>query len=74
MKTRDKLLAAFAGKILAKRMSMGLTQEQFANTVGLERTQLANIETGRSWISIEACFAIVSKTGLRIDRRTFEGK
>jgi transcriptional regulator with XRE-family HTH domain len=47
-------------RVHALRRMQGLTQEQLAEGVGISRTQITNIESGRSAMSIRSLFYIAN--------------
>ena len=54
-------------KILRKRLSLGLTQEEFANKIGYSRSYVAEIETGKVQPSRKFLLAVSNKLNLSID-------
>jgi DNA-binding XRE family transcriptional regulator len=51
--------AGIADRIKEVRLSLGLTQEQFADVIGVSRTHLASIETYRVEPSIQAVLGVL---------------
>jgi transcriptional regulator with XRE-family HTH domain len=74
MLTKQQLAASFGTKIRDARVCMSLTQVDLASKLNINRAQLASLETGRTWVGIEAFYRLVSFLNLRIDKRTFEKK
>ncbi|MCD7780796.1 MAG: helix-turn-helix domain-containing protein [Candidatus Gastranaerophilales bacterium] len=52
-----KIKAILGAKVKELRSNKGLTQEQFAENVGLQAQTIATIETGRSFISADVLAA-----------------
>lgn len=71
---KTTLCERFGQIIRDARLSMQLTQSDLALKVGLKRTQLANLETGRSWVGVEAFYGLISFLDLQIDKDTFARK
>ena len=49
---RDKLLNKFGENLKAARLKAGLSQENLANIVGLDRTYIGSVERGERNISL----------------------
>lgn len=62
---KKSILIRFGGKIRQHRLAKGFTQEQLANELGVEISQISRIERGVINTSITTLYAI-SKT-LKID-------
>jgi len=45
-------------KIIDERKRMGLTQDEFANKIGLSRASVVNIEKGRQQVSLKNLYLI----------------
>jgi DNA-binding XRE family transcriptional regulator len=56
----------WGAKVYAARKNAGLTQEQLAKLVGLERTSITNIETGKQILKLETAIKIFSACGVDI--------
>ncbi|RHW37290.1 XRE family transcriptional regulator [Neobacillus notoginsengisoli] len=54
-------------KLIAARKEMGLTQEQLAEKVGINRAYLANIENGKNTPSLEVAKNISAALSLSIN-------
>ena len=51
-------MAAFSCNLKVFRQRKGLTQEQLAELVGIDRTHMGNIELARSGASLDVIFRI----------------
>ncbi len=54
----DRVNGRFGSNMRAKRLRVGLTQDQLAATIGLSRTSVANIEQGRQQVLLHHAWAI----------------
>ena len=43
------------------RNKLGVTQEEFANSIGISKTAISNIENGKNLMSIEVALAVAEK-------------
>jgi transcriptional regulator with XRE-family HTH domain len=46
-KTAGRVLSEFGHRVRTKRKALGLSQEEFANEAGLDRTYISGIERGK---------------------------
>jgi transcriptional regulator with XRE-family HTH domain len=61
---RDEICKRF-GKLLAgRRTESGMSQEAFANAVGLSRTSITNIERGRQPVSLHTLYFMADILGV----------
>ncbi|MDG4889993.1 MULTISPECIES: helix-turn-helix transcriptional regulator [unclassified Mesorhizobium] len=60
----DWVYREIGGLIRQRRKKQNLTQEKLAPLVGLSRTSLANIESGRQKLLVHQLFAFASALGL----------
>lgn len=67
----DAARAVLAQMIRDARKQLGMNQERLALLVGISRGQIANLETGRSWVSIEQFIKLVFVLDLKISKSTF---
>ena len=64
MGNRDEICKRF-GKLLAgRRTESGMSQEAFANAVGLSRTSITNIERGRQPVSLHTLYFMADILGV----------
>lgn len=59
----DKLL--IGKKIKRVRAARKITQESFSEMIGLEPSSLSNIETGKSYPSMQTILNIINKFGIK---------
>lgn len=59
--------AAVGQRLAVARCERGWTQAAIAATAGITRPQLANIEAGRSWPSVETFAHLCRAIGVRMD-------
>ena len=69
---RHAALKIFGGAICEARKKRGLTQEKLADKMQMSRTQLANIELGRSWIGIELFVMLTLELKMTFDAKFWE--
>lgn len=62
----------FAKIIVTARKKKGLTQEDLSAALNIGRAQIANLETGRSWVGIEQFLKLVFILDLTISKDTFK--
>ncbi len=56
------------GRTIAEgRRISGLTQQQLADEVGVDRTYLSRLEQGRPSIQLEHLFRLLQRLGIRIE-------
>lgn len=60
----DLLIRAFSGVLKARRLELGLTQEDLAGTIELDRPYVTLIEAGRKQPSLSVAWRLAA--GLRI--------
>jgi transcriptional regulator with XRE-family HTH domain len=65
MKDRDRYYRQLGSKIRETREAEGLTQAQLAESVGLSRTSVTNIESGRQRLLIDQFESICTALGKR---------
>lgn len=66
MGNRDEICKRF-GKLLAERRTgAGMSQEAFANAVGLSRTSITNIESGRQPVSLHTLYSMADILGIEV--------
>lgn len=53
-----RVIARFGLRVHEERVALGLTQEQFAERLGVEFQQVQRIEAGRANITLAAVFAL----------------
>lgn len=66
------ILERFGQRIREERGKLGLSQEQFADLCGLDRTYISGIERGKRNVSLKNIEAISTALGVSI-RDLFEG-
>ena len=49
------------------RNKLGVTQEEFANSIGISKTAISNIENGKNLMSIEVALAVAEKYPMSLD-------
>lgn len=54
-------------RLLELRKMLGLTQEQFANQVGINKNTISNVENSKNSLSIETAFIITKRFNLSLD-------
>ena len=59
--------ATIASRALAARQEKGWTQQKAANEIGIGRSQLANIEGGRTDPSVKTLIAMAGSYGVTTD-------
>jgi transcriptional regulator with XRE-family HTH domain len=64
---KDKQAMAVGQRIAEGRKTKRFTQDDLAKQIGVSRTQLANIEIGRTNTSIPTLIAIARALGLSVD-------
>ena len=67
----DAAREQFAKVVVVARKKKRLTQETLASLVGITRGQIANLETGRTWVGIEQFLKLVFVLDLTITKETF---
>lgn len=63
----DNLYVRFGEAIREKRDSLGLTQEELANEVGMNRVSLAKLEKGRQRVLFHDGVKLCSRLGISLD-------
>lgn len=63
----EKMVAEVAERIRWHRALTGLTQQEYADAIGMKRSQLNNWENGRQRISIGGALALEAAYGLSLD-------
>lgn len=53
------------------RKKLGISQDQLASLVMISRAQIANLESGRAWVSMEQFVKLIHALDLKFSRRTF---
>lgn len=66
------ILVRFGQRIREERGKLGLSQEQFADLCGLDRTYISGIERGKRNVSLKNIEAMSTALGVSI-RDLFEG-
>lgn len=67
-KTKDKKLAKSIGTLIAtKRKSLGLTQGELAETVGIEQESMSRIETGMTMPSLSRLLSLADALNCSIE-------
>jgi len=61
----DQLYREFGRLLRQRRKDAHLSQDEVANSVGLARTSITNIETGRQHVSLHALYALANAVGAR---------
>lgn len=51
-------LALFGMRLKSRRQALGLKQTHVADRIGITRSQMSNMEAGRSWVGIETLDAL----------------
>ncbi len=65
MEKQDKWLSEAIGGILAsRRRELGLTQEDIAQDMRIQRTSLSNIESGKQVLLLDVFYRLCKKLGL----------
>ena len=64
--TLKEILLAIGREIRSKRMSLGYSQEQFAEKAGCHRTFIGMVERGEQNITLETCYKFASALGMGI--------
>ena len=54
----EEIYLAFGRQVAARRQSLGKSQKQVAEKVGLSRASIANIESGRQSVLLHQVFAL----------------
>ncbi len=60
MKKDDNILARFGERVRKKRMTLGLSQEAFADKCNLDRTYISGIERGKRNVGLLNVSAIAA--------------
>ena len=68
---RKAAMAVVGNLIRDARKKRELTQEELAEACAITRTQLVNVELGRSWLGLDTLVKLIYALDLRLDRRTF---
>ena len=61
----DQLYREFGRLLRQRRKDAHLSQDEVANSVGLARTSITNIETGRQHVSLHMLYALANAVGAR---------
>lgn len=69
---RGLALRKFGVAVQNARKAKGLTQQECADLVDATRTNLAQIEVGRSWPGIELMVALTEKLGVSVSKDTWK--
>lgn len=64
---RPEDVSAIAERLRALRATTGLSQQKFADSVGLGYSQWANFESARNRIGLDAALTLVRKMGVSLD-------
>jgi transcriptional regulator with XRE-family HTH domain len=64
------IIKKFGCRVREKRTAIGLSQEEFADKCGLDRTYISGIERGRRNVSLRNIEVIANALGLSISRLT----
>lgn len=59
----DNLYRHLGGRIRAQRLSVNMTQEELATSIGMLRTSIVNIEAGRQKPPLHVLYQICSQLG-----------
>jgi putative transcriptional regulator len=66
-------LAGFGANARSVRLAAGLTQQQLADTIGMSRSSIGNIESGRYNPSLTAAVAIANALDTTVSTLLGEG-
>jgi len=61
--------AEFAGAIRQRRRELGLTQEQLAGVIGVNRRVVSELERGKGTVRLEIAMEVARALGLDIELR-----
>ena len=64
---KQQVRERIGNRIAALRKKAGLTQEQLADSAGLQRTHVGRIEAGRYAVTLEVVQAIAQALGMTVD-------
>ncbi len=64
------VLQRFGRKVREKRAALGLSQEEFADKCGLDRTYISGIERGKRNVSLRNIHAIAEALGTTVSELT----
>lgn len=62
-----ELPESFGDRVKDAREAKAMTQAQLSERVGLSRPQIANVETNRTEVSIQALIGLSAELGVTID-------
>ncbi|OGK23182.1 hypothetical protein A2954_00500 [Candidatus Roizmanbacteria bacterium RIFCSPLOWO2_01_FULL_37_12] len=63
--SKETFLKRFAERVKTLRKKTGISQEKFADNVGIHRTYLGRIETGRSNPPVFTVYKILKALGIK---------
>lgn len=64
--TRQEVYALFGRQLAAKRENAGLSQADLARVLGLSRTSITNMESGRQPIQLHQLYLIAEALGVSV--------
>jgi len=63
----DEHRAAFGRRLRELRQRAGMTQQALADVVGIDRSFISDVETGRHSIAVDRAYAVAAALGVSIN-------